>query len=282
MNKDVAVLGKKIYELSALSLDELEKVKWEALVLLTAVYGAATPSGIAGSNKERETRWSAKIKSEGLLSQLDPKWHLRTDDGKPPAVLPALVSAIDNPNRDMNSRLGVLLTVPESDREPLTDLVRSLSADAWARATGDARNKYVDVLRKIDPYWSKKPWLTVLPSKENKDFPPISILIDNPGDTHDGGIHDNPEDDTLLEQWSNGIRTWDVDFLRDNPLAQLYTGASGITDDVLSGAGDVLSGAKDAAKSLAQIIAWAPVVLSGVGICVVLAYVGTRGNRGAR
>jgi hypothetical protein len=282
MNKDVAVLGKKIYELSALSLDELEKVKWEALVLLTAVYGAATPSGIAGSNKERETRWSAKIKSEGLLSQLDPKWHLRTDDGKPPAVLPALVSAIDNPNRDMNSRLGVLLTVPESDREPLTDLVRSLSADAWARATGDARNKYVDVLRKIDPYWSKKPWLTVLPSKENNDFPPISILIDNPGDTHDGGIHDNPEDDTLLEQWSNGIRTWDVDFLRDNPLAQLYTGASGITDDVLSGAGDVLSGAKDAAKSLAQIIAWAPVVLSGVGICVVLAYVGTRGNRGAR
>lgn len=282
MNKDVAVLGKKIYELSALSLDELEKVKWEALVLLTAVYGAATPSGIAGSNKERETRWSAKIKSEGLLSQLDPKWHLRTDDGKPPAVLPALVSAIDNPNRDMNSRLGVLLTVPASDREPLTDLVRSLSADAWARATGDARNKYVDVLRKIDPYWSKKPWLTVLPSKENNDFPPISILIDNPGDTHDGGIHDNPEDDTLLEQWSNGIRTWDVDFLRDNPLAQLYTGASGITDDVLSGAGDVLSGAKDAAKSLAQIIAWAPVVLSGVGICVVLAYVGTRGNRGAR
>lgn len=282
MNKDVAVLGKKIYELSALSLDELEKVKWEALVLLTAVYGAATPSGIAGSNKERETRWSAKIKSEGLLSQLDPKWHLRTDDGKPPAVLPALVSAIDNPNRDMNSRLGVLLTVPETDREPLTDLVRSLSADAWARATGDARNKYVDVLRKIDPYWSKKPWLTVLPSKENNDYPPISILIDNPGETHDGGIHDNPEDDTLLEQWSNGIRTWDVDFLRDNPLAQLYTGASGISDDVLSGAGDVLSGAKDAAKSLAKIIAWAPVVLSGVGICVLLAYVGTRGNGGLR
>lgn len=278
MNKDVAVLGKKIYELSALSLGELEKMKWEALVLLTAVYGAATSAGIAGSNKERETRWSGKIKAEGLLSQLDPKWHLRTDDGKPPAVLPALVSAIDNPNRDMNSRLGVLLAVPESDREPLTDLVRSLSADAWTRAMGDARNKYVDVLRKVDPYWSKKPWLTVLPSKENNGYPPISILIDNPGETHDGGIYDNSEDDTVLEEWSNGIRTWNVDFLRDNSLAQLYTGASGITDDVLSGAGEVLSGAKDAAKTLAQIVRWAPVVLSGVGICVVLAYVGTRGH----
>lgn len=282
MNKDVAVLGKKIYELSALPFDELEKVKWEALVLLTAVYGAATPAGIAGSNKERESRWGAKIEAEGLLSKLHPKWHLRTDDGKPPAVLPALVSAIDNPNRDMNSRLGVLLTVPESDREPLTDLVRSLSADAWTRATGDARNKYVDVLRRIDPYWMKKPWLTVLPSKENNDYPPISILIDNPGETHDGGIYDNPEDDTVLEEWSNGIRTWNVDFLRDNPLAQLYTGASEVTDEVLSGAGDVLAGAKDAAKTLAQIIRWAPVVLSGVGICVIIAYVGTRGHGGLR
>ena len=118
----------------------------------------------------------------------------------------------------------------------------------------------------------------MLPSNENNGHPPISILIDNPGETHDGGIYDNSEDDTVLEEWSNGIRTWNVDFLRDNSLAQLYTGASGITDDVLSGAGEVLSGAKDAAKTLAQIVRWAPVVLSGVGICVVLAYVGTRGH----
>lgn len=272
MNKDVAVLGKKIYELSAMPLAELEKVKWEALAILGAVYGAATPAGVAAANKERDTRWGAQMKAEGILSQLHPKWHLRTDDGKPPAVLPALTSAIDNPNRDLNSRLAVLLGIPADQREPLTDLVRALSADAWAGATGDARNKYVDVMREIDVYWPQKPWLTIIPAKANNDFPPISILIDNPGDTHDGGIYDNPDDDTALEKWSQGIRTWNVDFLRDNPLAQLFTGVSDAAEDLGAGA-------RDAAKGVAQIIKWAPYVvvgLTGVGLCVLLALVGTR------
>jgi len=272
VNKDVAVLGKKIYELSTLPLEELEKVRWQALALLGAVYGAATPAGIALANKEREARWGAKIQAEGILSRLHPKWHLRTDDGKPPAAVPALASAIDNPNRDLNSRLAVLLGIPDDQREPLTDLVRALSADAWAAATGDARNKYVDVMRQIDPYWSKKPWLTITPSKFNNDFPPISILIDNPGATHDGGIHDNPDDDTALEKWSQGIRTWNVDFLRDNALAQLFTGVS-------EAAENVGAGARDAVKGVAQIVRWAPYIfvgLSGVGVLVVLALVGTR------
>ena len=42
-NKDVAVLAKKVYELSVLSVAELDARKWEALLILNAVYSSATP-----------------------------------------------------------------------------------------------------------------------------------------------------------------------------------------------------------------------------------------------
>lgn len=43
--------------------------------------------------------------------------------------------------------------------------------------------------------------------------PQLSILIDNQGETHDGGIFDDPTDDTEWEKvkfaWSDVIRTGD-------------------------------------------------------------------------
>jgi hypothetical protein len=263
-NKDIAVLAKKVYELSVLPVAELDARKWEALLILNAVYSSATKDGIAKANADKEARWGNKIREEGILYMLHPKWHLRTDDGKPPAARFALQSALTNPNRDMRSRLAGLLLIPESDRGPLTDLVRALAADAWDGALTDARLEYSDVMRSIDKYWTKNPWLTVLP---HEGSPPISILLDNQGVINDGSMWDkDPTDDPLLASaWDNAIRTWDIDFLRDNPLAVLFTKLESGASNIVDTAGDVADGAQQAAKSLAKILAWAPYVVAGIG-----------------
>ena len=85
-NKDIAVLAKKVYELSILPVEALDARKWEALLILNAVYSSATKDGIAKANAVKEARWGDKIREEGILYMLHPKWHLRTDDGKPPAA----------------------------------------------------------------------------------------------------------------------------------------------------------------------------------------------------
>lgn len=263
-NKDIAVLAKKVYELSVLPVAEIDARKWEALLILNAVYSSATKDGIAKANAVKEARWGDKIREEGILYMLHPKWHLRTDDGKPPAARFALQSALTNPHRDLRSRLAALMLIPETDRGPLTDLVRALNADAWDGALTDARLKYSDVLRGIDKYWTKNPWLTVLP---HEGSPPIMILIDNQGVINDGSIFDkDPTDDPLLAAaWDNAIRTWDIDFLRDNPLAVLFTKVESGAGKIVDTAGDVADGAQQAAKSLAKILAWAPYVVAGIG-----------------
>jgi hypothetical protein len=277
-NRDVAVLAKKVYELSTLSLDALEARKWEALVLVMAAYGSATPEGVAKANADKEARWGDKIREEGLLSALHPKWHLRTDDGKPPAAHVALVSALTNPNRDLRARLSALQFVAESERGALDDLVRALVVDALKGAKGDARNEFVDVMRGRSTTWWKQPWLAVLP--HDGQLPPVSMLIENQGATHDGGIYDDPADDTVLETWRNNINTWNVDFLRDNPLAVLYSKVDAIATTAVETAGAVASGANEAAKGLATVLKWAPYVAAGVGVialtAVVVAAVGSR------
>ena len=263
-NKDIAILAKKIVELSALPVSEIEARKWEALLILNAVYSSATKEGIAQANADKEARWGNKIREEGILYMLHPKWHLRTDDGKPPAARFALQSALTNPHRDLRSRLAALMLIPDSNRGPLTDLVRALNADAWDGALTDARLEYTDVLRSIDKHWTKNPWLTVLP---HEGSPPILILIDNQGVINDGSIFDkDPTDDPLLAAaWDNAIRTWDIDFLRDNPLAVLFTKVESGASKIVDTAGDVADGAQQAAKSLAKILAWAPYVVAGIG-----------------
>ena len=189
-NKDIAVLAKKVYELSTLRLDELDGRKWEALLIVNAVLSSATPDGIAKANADKESRWGDAIRKEGMLAAFHPKWLLRTDDGKPPAIKHALESALDNPNRDLRTRLQALQFIAPADREPLTDLVKALEADAYAGARGDARDQFLTVMRTRSKTWFREPWLMVLPYDGNP--PPVSILIENQGPTHDGGWHDEP------------------------------------------------------------------------------------------
>ncbi len=54
-NKDIAVLAKKVYELSVLPVEALDARKWEALLILNAVYSSATPEGIDKANADKAT-----------------------------------------------------------------------------------------------------------------------------------------------------------------------------------------------------------------------------------
>jgi hypothetical protein len=111
-NLDIAVMAKKVYELSTLSPEQLEAKKWEAVLILNAVISSATQDGIANMNADKEARWGDQIRKEGILSAIHPKWFLRSDDGKPPIIKIALESALDNPSRDLRVRLQALLMVP--------------------------------------------------------------------------------------------------------------------------------------------------------------------------
>ena len=278
-NKDIAVLAKKVAELSALPVSEIDARKWEALLILNAVYNSATKEGIDQANADREARWGDKMREEGILYLLHPKWHLRTDDGKPPSARFALASALQNPHRDLRARHTALALIPPADREPLTDLVRALNAAAWDGALSDARLKYSEVMRSIDKQWTKNPWLTLQP---HDGSPPITILLDNQGVINDGSMWDkDPTDDPLLAKTNNAILNWDIDFLRDNPLAKFYTTFESAATKVVDTAGDVAGGSLDAAKALAKVIAWAPYVLGGIATLGLTTYALTVATRKA-
>lgn len=274
INSDVVVFAKKVYELSTLTLAEIEARKWEALLIVNAVYSAATPAGIAKSHADRDARWGDVIRSEGFLAALHPKWHLRTDDGKPPAIKHALESAIDNPNRDLRTRLQTLQFIPPNEREALTDLVRAFIADAFRGAKGFAREEYFNVMRARSATWFRDPWLVVLPFEGQA--PGVSILVDNQGPTHDGSMWDDPDDDTAWEKtkfsWAEAIRTWDGEVLRDNPLAQLYLK----TEATVAG---VVDTASDTAKGLAFVAKWAPYTLGGIAIIGLTTFAVSLGRR---
>ena len=273
-NKDIAVLAKKVYELSVLPSAELESQKWQALLILNAVYSSATPEGIHKANADKAARWGAQIEQEGLLSRMHPKWHLRTDDGKPPAARHALESALSNPTRDLRARLATLQFIAPADRPPLGDLARALITDAYSGAQGVARQQYLDAVARLKTRFTD-PWPIVLAS--DGELPPVMILIDNQGGAlNDGGVlDDNPSDDPL---WAHAIRTWDVDFLRDNPLAQLYQGVGNVVET----AGQVAEGATKAAKGVANLLKWAPYVLAGIGAIGATAVVVAAVNRSPR
>ncbi len=278
-NKDIAVLARKVYELSVLPVAALEARKWEALLILNAVYSSATPEGINKANADKMARWGAQIAQEGLLAPMHPKWHLRTDDGKPPAARYALESALTNQARDLRARLATLQFIAPADRPPLEELARALISDAFNGATGEARNQYLDLARTRGPNWFREPWPLVLPL--NGGPPPVMLLIDHQGPTHDGGLYDDPDDDTLWDRlsWANAVRTWDVDFLRDNPLATLYTATEAATGTVVETAGQVAGGVNDAAKGVATLLKWTPYVLAGIGAIGATAVVIAAANR---
>ena len=129
-NEDIAVLAQKVYELSTLPLAELDAQKVEAFLIVNNVYSSATKEGVAKANADKVARFGAQIEKEGLLAALHPKWHLRTDDGKPPAAKWALESALDNPHRNLRDRLATLLLIPPDDRPKLRDLAMPAASSA--------------------------------------------------------------------------------------------------------------------------------------------------------
>ena len=167
-----------------------------------------------------------------------------------------------------------LVTVAETtgwgiDRKEVEGL-ESEALDSLCRVDPLARRnlrEWLDgeVARAGGPNWFREPWPLVLP--QGGISPPIMLLIESQGATHDGGIYDDSADDTDWDRisWANAVRTWNVDFLRDNPLAQLYTTTEAAAGQVLETAGQVAEGANQAAKGVATILKWAPYVLAGIG-----------------
>lgn len=272
-NKDIVVLAKKVYELSILPVAELEERKLEALLIVNVVYSSATKAGVASANADKEARWGDQIREEGLLSALHPKWHLRTDDGKPPAASHALANALDNPHRDLRTRYAALLLLPAKDREPLVDLARALLVDAWEGADVDARVSFSRTMNRISKTWTKEPWRAMDP---HDGAAPVLLLLDGQGVINDGSMLDkDPTDDPLLSAWDSAIRTWDINFIRDNELVQLYTKLEKFTTEAVGTAGELLDGANQAAKGLAKMLAWMPYVLGGIGAIGATAFVVT-------
>ncbi len=271
MNQDIAALAKKVVQLSLLTPTELEARRWEALLILGAIYGSASPQGIAVAKKSLDERWGAQIAKGGFKALTDPRWHLRTDDGKPPVVQLALVSALDNPKRTLSTRLLALTQVPPDEREPLTDLVRALTADAFAGATGAAKSAYIDAMRAVGAIGPpSKPWLAVLP--RGNAGPPIQILLDDQGvGANDGGVFDKDASDDPL--WETAIRTWDVDFLRDNPLAQAFLGTADVAGAVVDAIGDTMKGVVAGAGALATLIRWAPWIAAASAVAVTTGFI---------
>ena len=267
MNQDIAVLAKRVVVYSELSAAELEARAWEAMLFVGSIYSSATPAGVLAAKADMDARWGAAMTKEGPLAVFNARWHLRIDDGKPPAVAKALVSALDNPARTLSARLAALSAIPEDERGALTDLVRALSADAFSGATGEAKNRYVDVMRELSPTWSSQPWLTILPREH--EGPPLQILLDDQGvGANDGSVFDKIAVDDPL--WVNAVRHWDVDFLRDNPLAVAFQGASDVAEVVVDTGAGVVQGLGDVGRTLATVIKYAPYVLGGLAVASIV------------
>ena len=248
INEDIKALAKQAYELAQLPEHERAARKWEAVSVCGQLVGAATPAGLAAAQAALEARWGDKIRAQGLAALVDPWWYLRADDGQPPVIAAVIESAMTNPNRPLGSVLRSFAAVEPDKREALTDQVRAFLGRAFAGALGDARLRYVDVMRSRPEFnWPRDPWAAVLPYVQND--PPAQILVDNQGKDHDGGMFDDPGDDTAWEKAKFGARdalwAWGPALLKYNPPALFYQGVAGAAE---AGAEAVLKPLEEAAR----------------------------------
>ena len=165
----------------------------------------------------------------GLAALVDPWWYLRSDDGKPPVIAGLIESAMTNPDRPLASVLRSFAVVEPDKRAVLTDQVRAFLGRAFAGALANARLRYVDVMRSRPEFnWPRDPWAAVLPYTQND--PPAQILVDNQGETHDGGMFDDPSDDTGWEKVkfaaTDAAWAWGPALLKYNPPALFYQGSA--------------------------------------------------------
>ena len=229
VNEDIKALAKRAFELAQLPESDRPTHKWEALTVNGQIIGAATPAGIERAKAETETRWGAQIRAQGLAALIDPWWYLRSDDGKPPVIAGLVESAMTNPDRPLGAVLRSFAGVEVEKRAALTDQVRAFLGRVFEGALADARLRYVDVMRSRPAFqWPRDPWAAVLPYEQND--PPAQILVDNQGKTHDGGMFDDPSDDTSWEKLKFGAKeaawAWGPALLQYNPPALFYQGVA--------------------------------------------------------
>lgn len=237
--------------LSQLPESEHAARKAEATAVTGSIIAAATPAAVAAGQEALNVRWGPQILAEGWAALTNPWWFLKNSDGKPPVIAALAESALTNPNRSPKDVLLAFQHVKAEDRPALADAARAVVGESFSRAHGDARGQFVDLMRSRPEFnWPKDPWAALLPYNGGQDAP-LTILLANVGETHDGGIYDNPEDDTTWEKLRFSIRSWDVDILKTNPLAQAF-------DLAVAGAG-----AAAGAVGWLAFIPWIPVVLMG-------------------
>jgi len=277
INEDIRALAKRAFELAELPVSDRAANTLEALSVNGQIVGAATPAGIERAKAETEARWGAAIRKVGLAAILDPWWYLRSDDGKPPVIAGLIESAMTNPDRPLGSVLRSFATVEPDKRAVLTDQVRAFLGRAFEGALADARLRYVDVMRSRPEFkWPHDPWAAVLPYPQND--PPAQILVDNQGQTHDGGMFDDPSDDTTWEKVKFGAKeaawAWGPALLKYNPPALFYQGAA-------AAAGEAAEAAK---KPLAEAAKFTKYLITGAavtGAAALLIYVYNRSKPAA-
>lgn len=287
-NEDVKALIYQAYKYSQLPVAEREKNSWAAGIVVGRLIDLAKPEDVQKARDEITERWSAQLKAKACLPTdsafecakkvigiiFDPWWWLRSDDGKPPAIRIVAESALTNPNRTLAQILAGFEAVKPEDRPALADAVRAFLSRAWEGALGPARIEYVDLMRSRPEFnWPKDPWAAVLPYDGND--PPAKILVANQGKTKDGGLFDDPTDDTAWEKlkfWaSDSVRTWDPSILVDyNPVYQFGSWANETAGDLWeTGKGLV----KDTAKAVYGDIIVPLALTAGVVVIGIAAYI---------
>ena len=278
VNEDIKALAKQAYELGQLPQPEQAARKWEAVAVCGQIISAATPAGLVAAQAALEARWGAQIRAQGLAALVDPWWYLRADDGQPPVIAGLIESAMTNPNRPLASVLRSFTAVDPDKREALTEQVRAFLGRAFAGALGEARLRYVDVMRSRPEFnWPRDPWAAVLPYVQND--PPAQILVDHQGEDHDGGMFDDPDDDTAWEKLKFGVQeaawAWGPTLLQYNPPALFYQGVAGAAE---AGAEAVRKPLEEAARFGKYLITGAAVT----GAAAVLLFVYNRSKAPAR
>ena len=279
---EVAALAKLAAAYSTMTPEAFDKRNWEALFLVNAALNGATEEGRAATKAELYQRWQKEWEREGsgFLGPAQAKWYYRTSDGKPPVIRLALDSALRNPDRTLRARLQLLQSIPPERRADFTEALRVLYGDIAAGA-GAANHAIAPKMRAInrelygDENWFDRPWLTILPYKGEPA--PIEILM-----AHQVGLkadqEPTPEELALRERqgpWLRAIASWDLTFLRDNPLSQFYvnvTGAAAGVAGVAAGAAGAAASATKAAATTTKVVAavldtapiWAPIAVVGL------------------
>jgi hypothetical protein len=259
IHEDIKALAKQAYELAQLPEPERAARKWDAVAVCGQIVGAATPAGLTAAQAALEARWGSQIRAQGLAALVDPWWYLRADDGQPPVIAGLIESAMTNPNRPLGSVLRSFAAVEPDKREALTDQVRAFLGRAFAGALGEARLRYVDVMRSRPEFnWPRDPWAAVLPYVQND--PPAQILVDSQGEDHDGGMFDDPDDDTVWEKMKFGVKeaawAWGPALLQYNPPALFYQGVAGAAE----------AGAEAVRKPLEEVARFGKYLITGAAV----------------